>query len=170
MRAKRSWPRSSVPKGWAAEGPWRRVLKSISLMGTPHSQGPTSTARTMTARMIAPANASLCRRKRRHASAPSRARGLSGAPPISASAVADAGIEPAIEDVGEEVEEDHEAGEHERHRHDDRRVVREDRADQERADPGHAENLFGDDRAAEDRRHLERDECHHGDERVPERV
>ena len=53
---------------------------------------------------------------------------------VPASAEGNAWVEPAIEDIGDQVEEDDEAGEHERHRHDDRRVVGEDRADQQRAD------------------------------------
>ena len=39
-------------------------------------------------------------------------------------------------------------------------------ADQQRADAGHAEDLLGDDGAAEDRRHLQRDQRHHRDQRV----
>src|SRR5215831_15804236 len=118
MRARRSCPRSSVPKGWAADGPCSRALKSISLMGTGHSHGLTSTAVTITARMIAPRKARRWRRKRRHASAPGRTSGRDGAPPAASSAVNDAGVEPAIHDVGEQVEEDDEAGEHERYGHD----------------------------------------------------
>src|SRR5262245_17117067 len=132
MRASRSCPRSSVPNGCAADGPFNRAVKSISLIGTRHAQGPTRTPTTMIARMMAPASASLCRRKRRHASAPRSRGGRDGAPPLKAAvvpalgasvvpafeasvvpafealAVRDAGVEPAIEDVGEQVEEDHE--------------------------------------------------------------
>src|SRR5687768_14769223 len=119
MRARRSCPRSSVPKGCLGEGPSRRALKSISLIGTGHSHGATRTATTMTVRIIAPRNASLWRRKRRHSSAPQRAGGRTGAPPARALAVGDAGIEPAIDHVGEQVEENDEARAHERHRYDD---------------------------------------------------
>jgi hypothetical protein len=38
--------------------------------------------------------------------------------------------------------------------------------DQQRADAGHAEDLLGDDGAAEDRGHLQRDQRHHRDQRV----
>src|SRR5687767_10851418 len=145
MRASRSCPRSSVPKGCLSEGPWSRALKSISLIATGQSHGATSTATTITARIIAPLNASLWRRKRRHASRPSPIGGRGGAPPATASTVNDAGVEPAIDDVGKEIEENDEASQHERHRHDDRRVVREDRADQERPDAGHAKDLLGHD-------------------------
>src|SRR6185503_5159577 len=91
----------------------------------------------MRARITAPATARRWRRKRRQASAHGewlRARRFGAAPaPL---AVRDPGVEPAIEDVGEQVEEDDQAREHEGHRHDHRRVVGEDRADQERADAG----------------------------------
>ena len=59
-----------------------------------------------------------------------------------------------------------EAGEDEGHRHDDRRVVGQHRADQQRADAGNAEDLLGDDGAAEHDRHLQRDQRHDRDQRV----
>src|SRR6185436_6621013 len=137
MRARMSWPRSSVPSGWLHDGRWSFALKSISLIGTCQRSGPTSTASAMMARITAPATARRWRRKRRQASAHGewlRARRLGSAPaPL---AVSDPGVEPAIEEVGDQVAEDHEAREHEGHRHDHRRVVGEDRADEERADAG----------------------------------
>src|SRR6478735_6145439 len=139
MRASRSWPRSSVPNGCFHDGPSRRAPKSISFTGSFQIQGPAMTAITITARISVPRSASWWRRKRRHAS---ERGGFAGArAPASDSTVGDAGVEPAIEQVGDEVEEDHEAGEHEGHRHDHRRVVGEDRADEERADARHAEDL-----------------------------
>src|SRR5262245_24904179 len=170
IRARRSCPRSSVPKGCAAEGPCERGLKSISLMGTGHSHGLASTAVTITTRMIAPRNASRWRRKRRHASAPGRARGRAGAPAAAPSTVNDAGVEPAIHDVGEQVEEDHETGEHERHGHDDGGVVRQDRAHEQRSDARHAKDLLGHDRPAEDGGHRQRHQRHDGDEGVAQGV
>src|SRR5687768_1704625 len=155
MRAKRSCPRSSVPNGCLSEGPARRALKSMSLIGTFQSHGPTSTPKMMMPRMTVPKSASLWRRKRRHASAPQRTFGREGAPPARISPEGDTGIEPAIEHVGDEVEHDDQAGEDERHRHDHGRVVGEDRADEERADAGDAEDLLGDDGATEDRGHAE---------------
>src|SRR5438105_15688891 len=123
MRARMSWPRSSVPNGCAAVGVLRRAVKSMSLICTFQKSGPNATISTIVARTTRPTTARRWRRKRRHASAASetsRRRGGATAAAItdarSASlAVADAGIEPAIEQVGEEVEEDHEAGENERH-------------------------------------------------------
>src|SRR5690349_8663837 len=120
MRARRSWPRSSVPNGCFSDGPARRALKSMSLIGTCQIHGPASTANRMINRISAPPKASLWRRKRRHASVPQPTRGRIAPPAPEALAEADAGIEPAIEDVGDEVEEDHQAREHEGHRHDHR--------------------------------------------------
>ena len=73
------------------------------------------------------AKASLWRRKRRHASAPARGAPARRRAPRRVSG-GDARVEPAIEHVRDEVEQDDEAGEHEGHGHDDRRVVGEDRA------------------------------------------
>src|SRR6185503_10843919 len=145
IRASRSWPRSSVPSGCRHDEPCRRAVKSISLIGTPQSQGPNTTANVMIERMIAPVSASRWRRKRRQASMPSETCFSRRGSPPAASAVDDAGVEPAIEDVCQQVAENDENRENERHRHDHRRIVGENRADQQRADPGHAEDLLGDD-------------------------
>src|SRR5512140_2957383 len=133
MRARMSWPRSSVPNGWARVGVCSRALKSMSLIWIFHTSGPSATISTISVSTTRPATASLCRRKRRHASAQGevwRASVAAGA----ALAVADPRVEPAIEQVGDQVEEDDEAGEDEGHRHHHRRVVAQDRVDQERAD------------------------------------
>src|SRR5215218_11197898 len=133
MRAKMSWPRSSVPNGWLAVGVCRREVKSMSLIATFQSSGPIATISTMIARTTRPTTASRCRRKRRHASAAGEAlRRRAGT--SAGLAIADAGVEPAIEQIGDQVEKDHEAREHERHRHDHRGVVAQDRVDQQRAD------------------------------------
>src|SRR6476659_3574674 len=157
-----SWPRSSVPNGCFALGVLRRALKSMSLIWTRQASGPKTTRRIIRTRTTSPTTASRCRLKRRHASAHGEMlrRGSAGAIRPSGSAIADAGVEPAIEDVGDEVERDHEAGEDEGHGHHDRQVVALDRVDQQRADPGDTEDLIGDNRAAEDLRHRQRDKRH----------
>src|SRR5436190_157673 len=155
MRAKTSCPRSSVPKGWASDGGLRRALKSMSLIASFQNSGPKATIRTMMPSTISPATASLWRRKRRHASAHGEVSLRRGA---MALAVADAGVEPAIEQVGNQVEDDDEAGKDEGHGHHHRRVVAQDRVDQQRADARYAKDLLGDDRAAEHLRHRQRDE------------
>src|SRR6185437_14818755 len=105
-----SCPRSSVQNGWVHDGPSSLDAKSISLIGTRQSSGPSTTASTMIASTTELAIASLCRRKRRHASRP----GVDGAlladlAPVAAaaapgaSAVRDAGVEPAIKDICNEV-------------------------------------------------------------------
>src|SRR5689334_4237693 len=110
----------------------------MSLIGTRHSSGPNVTARAMNARMTLLATASLCRRKRRQISPPGDARSPRAIPSATELAEGDARVEPAIEDVGKQVEENHQAGEHKRHRHNNRRVIGEDRADQQRPDTGYA--------------------------------
>src|SRR5436190_4154737 len=166
MRAKMSWPRSSVPNGWLAVGVCSRDVKSMSLIATFQTSGPIVTRSTMTTSTVRPTTASRCRRKRRHASAAGETLRRRGAATVSATglAIADAGVEPAIEEVGDEVEEDDEAREHERHGHDHRRVVAQDGVDQERADAGNAEDLLGDDGAAEHLRHRQRHQRHDRDQ------
>src|SRR6185295_16700128 len=171
MRANRSWPRSSVPIGWRQDGPFSLAVKSMSLIATGQINGPNRTRKAISPSTTRPAIASLWRRNRRQASAHGellRARSTGGS--AMPSAVGDAGVEPAIEDVGEQVEEDYQAGKHERHRHDYRRVVGEDRGDEQRADARHAEDLLGDDGAAENRRQLQPDQRDHRDHGVPHHV
>src|SRR5437870_9617961 len=139
IRASRSWPRSSVPNGWPQDGPSRWAVKSISLTGTGQISGPNATASAIRPRIARPATASRWRRKRRQASRPGetcRARPGAAAAGLAALAIGDARVEPAIKDVGDKAEQDDETGEDEGHRHDDRRVVGQHRADQQGADTG----------------------------------
>src|SRR5947209_16720519 len=126
MRAKMSWPRSSVPNGWPSVGVARRAVKSISLIFSFQTIGPKATIRIIVASTTRPSTASLWRRKRRQASAAGeRSRRRGGAPVAAAAAasggalaIADAGVEPAIEQIGDEIEQDDEAREHEGDGHD----------------------------------------------------
>src|SRR3954447_26451025 len=149
MRASRSWPRSSVPNGCCHEGPSRRAVKSISLIGTFHRNGPSTMAAMIANKIARLATARRWRRNRLQASRRGEKRRSRLCTVALTSAVGDTWVEPAIEDIGDQVEEDDETGEHERHRHDEGRVVCEDRADQERADAGNAKDLLGDDGATE---------------------
>src|SRR5215470_19494524 len=189
MRASRSWPRSSVPSGCARDGPFSLALKSISLIGTRYTYGPISTATTNVSNTVNPTMARRWRRKRRVASRHNDVRGGLDVTSRAAGAVAtlmdaissvdvaqglssvrDPRVEPAVKKVGHEIEDDDQAREHERDGHDHRRVVREDRADQQRADAGDAEDLLGDDGARENAGDLQREQRHHGDERVSDDV
>src|SRR5437764_1362191 len=131
MRASRSCPRSSVPRGWAHEGVCMRALKSMSLIATRQRNGPSAIAATIASRMNVLANAILWRRKRSHASSHGE-KCRTGRCGAATSAEGDARIEPSIKDGHDEVEQEDEAGEHEGDRHDHRRVVGEDCADQQR--------------------------------------
>src|SRR6266581_6222762 len=170
MRAKRSWPRSSVPNGCAQEGVARRAVKSISLIGMRQTSGPNSTADVSSVRTTTLTTAMRWRRNLRHTSTPGETRRRRPTSGIATSAIGDAWVEPAIDDIGQEIEDDDETGEHERHRHDDGGVVGEDGADQQRADAGDAEDLLGDDGAAEHGRHLQGDQRHHRDQGVADHV
>src|SRR5688572_3641197 len=118
MRARRSWPRSSVPKGWFQEGPWSVAAKSMWLIGMRQTYGPIRMASTMRPSTPVLMTASRCRRKRRHASRVGENVGARVVAGAATSAEGDARVEPAIEDIGNQVEEDDETGEHERHGHD----------------------------------------------------
>src|SRR5215470_2328125 len=109
MRDSRSWPRSSVPNGWSQDGGASRAVKSISLIGTS-----ASSASTMTL-----AAARRWRRKRRTASRQGEKRRSRFCGTSAASAIGDAWVKPAIDHIGQEVEENDEAREHESHCHDD---------------------------------------------------
>src|SRR5262249_38510783 len=117
MRASRSWPRSSVPKGCCQDGGPRRAVKSMSLMGTGQSVVPSRTASPMAIRMPPPAGARRCRLNRRQASSPGEKRRPLARAPAPTSVEGNARIEPAIEDVGDEVEEHDETREDERNGH-----------------------------------------------------
>src|SRR5882757_2567720 len=116
MRASRSWPRSSVPNGCCHDGALSRAVKSISLIEAPQNSGAKRIAAIIAKRMNPLANASRWRRNRRHASRHGeKCRAGRGA---ARSAERDARIEPSIEDVRDEIEQDDKAGEHESDRHD----------------------------------------------------
>src|SRR5882757_2556777 len=144
MRASRSWPRSSVPNGCCHDGVLSRAVKSISLIGRRQSSGPNRTADVSSTRITTLTTAMRWRRNFRHTSRPGEMRGLRPCSGTAISAVGDAWVKPAIDDIGQEVEDDDETGEHERNGHDHRRIIGEDRADQQRADAGDAKNLLGD--------------------------
>src|ERR1700730_1631193 len=145
MRASRSCPRSSVPNGCANEGASRRAAKSMSLTATPQNRGANTIAATITIRMPALSTAMRWRRKRRHASSHGENGRAGRCGNATNSAECDAGIEPSIKYVRDEIEQHDEAGEHEGHRHDDRRIIGKDRADDQRTDARDAEDLLGDD-------------------------
>src|SRR5262249_25821873 len=182
MRAKRSWPRSSVPSGCAHEGPRSFALKSMSLMGTRYIAGPTTTATTMAKSTTAPRAASRWRRKRRNASSHSESAFVAGAAAgeeatcsvglrvLTGLSVRNPRIEPAVQQIGDQVEQHDQARENERDCHDDGRVVGEDGADQQGPDARHPEDLLGDDRAREDGRDLQRHQGQDGNEGIAHRV
>src|SRR4029077_4155520 len=99
----------------------------MSLIATFQTKGPSAIAAIIKTRTTALASASRWRRKRRHASSHGEKCRAWRCATAGTLAEGDARVEPSIEDVRDEVEQNDEAGEHEGHRHDDRRVVGEDR-------------------------------------------
>src|SRR5262245_36647789 len=126
-----SRPRSSHPSGCARDGPWRMAEKSMSSRDTGHSHGPAMTARIMKPRTMEPATANRCRRKRRHVSCQGETRFARDAVRALALAVGDTRVEPAIEDICDQVEEDDQAGKHKCDRHHHGRVVPKDRCNEQ---------------------------------------
>src|SRR4030095_9054473 len=145
MRANRSCPRSSVPRGWARLGPCRDTAKSMSLMRWWYTRGPRSVLSVKTMRMVMPKRARRCRQKRcqkfRH-----RLWGLAVASPMApygaavtavmalsdcsrivetprtSSAVGNPRVEQAIDKVSKQIEQDHQSCIDKGNRHDYRRV------------------------------------------------
>src|SRR5262247_513405 len=150
MRASRSWPRSSVPNGCVQLGPLRRAEKSMSLMATGQSVGPNMIGRIINSRITVLARARRCRRNLRQASKAGETGRERRKPLLPASSEGDAGVEPSIQDIGDQIEEDDKAGKDKSYCHDHRGVIGQDRTDQQRADARHAEDLFGDDGTTED--------------------
>src|SRR5258705_10537828 len=114
MRARTSWPRSSVPSGWAHDGALSLALKSISSMGTRYTSGPVRTASTMRTRTTEPKRARRGRRNRRQAPAVSDEdfrRAAGGGAPAEAPGAGlperDAGIAPGQEGIPHEGGNDH---------------------------------------------------------------
>ena len=138
MRASRSCPRSSVPKGCAQEGPCNLALKSISLMGSFQTSGPSKTANTINANSTAPAKASLWWRNRFQVSAPSERGGklptnaaVPALPNCGNSAKRDSGVEPSIKQICYQITSNHQTGKYKRHSHHHRRVVGQYRGNQQ---------------------------------------
>src|SRR5690242_8738255 len=98
-------------------------------MGTRQIKGPIRIASASSASTMTLKAASRCRRNLRSASRPGEKRGSRFAGARPESTIGDAWVKPAIDHIGQEVEDNHETGEHEGHGHDDRRVIGEDRAD-----------------------------------------
>src|SRR3954469_26029158 len=96
--------------------------------------GPSTTADVNIARITTLATAMRWRRNFRHASKPGEMRRGRLSSGTATSAIGDAWVKPAIVDIGQKVEDDDETSEHERHRHDDGRVIGENRGNQQRAD------------------------------------
>src|SRR3974377_885691 len=98
----------------------------MSLIGTCHKSGPSATAISIKPRMTALAAANRCRRNRAPVSKPGTGRSPRVRRSDRAQTGEDAGVEPAIEDVGNQIEQDDQTGEYKGDRHDHRRIVGED--------------------------------------------
>src|SRR6056297_21842 len=174
-----SCPSCIVPMGCARLGAVQRLRVSSAPGSTVQIYGPTVTKRMIATKQNMPAMAPRWCRNWYHASA-HWLRGASVriagaapagvAPEVAAtfgrSVIADPRVKDAVKDIRDQVERHDEHSEDEadglHHRH----VGPADRLDQLVADAVDAKDLLGDQRAAEDRGHVERDDRHDGDQRV----
>src|SRR5215510_6563476 len=132
MRANRSCPRSSVPRGWARLGPCKDTAKSMSLMRWWYTRGPKSVLSVNTMRTVMPKRARRCRQKRRQkfrhrlwdlaAAGPVAPYGAAftavmalsdcsriGETPRTSSAVGNPRVEKAIDKVSKQIEQNHQS-------------------------------------------------------------
>ena len=154
-RASRSWPSASVPQGCAQDGPCSMAEKSIASIGTRQISGPTRTPNTISAEhdQARPPPADACgsaATPRASATAAPRRAAPRQPPGQRPQRRAMRGSSQTYSRSAIRLSKHDEAGVHEGDGHDDRRVVGQDRRDQQRSDAGNAEDLFRDDGAAED--------------------
>src|SRR5215510_2835175 len=156
-----SVPRRCTPFGRASVLP--RFCASGSYGATSGAARATRIASSITA---APNGASRAPAARRKTFQRTAVKGAGLPRPGRRSARSDSGIDPAIEHV------DHEIADDEAHRdqqHDALHqgvVARKDRVDHEATDARQREDVFGDDRAADQRAELQAEDGHDGNERV----
>src|SRR5438552_2317941 len=152
MRERMQRPNWSVPRGNSVEGlasAWGRSCWIGSWGATCRAASATRESATMTPR---PISASRCRAKRRH------------------SFIANARVEPAIEDVHEQIDQDEHDGDEQHAALHDRVVTLEDGRDGKAPHTRPREDGLGDDGAAQEKAVLEPDHRDHGDQRVLEGV
>src|SRR5262249_47789791 len=169
-RERTSRPTLSVPRRCARSGRASvlpRFWASGSYGATSGAARATATASSMTP---APKGASRARAARRRTLHRIAWKGVGLSRPGRRSARSDPGIDPPIEHVDHEVAHD-EADSDQQHDSLAQRIVpREHRVDNEPPHAGKRENVFRDDRAADQRAELEPEDRHDRDERVAEHV
>src|SRR5512138_2323318 len=180
-RAKVSRPRSSVSNGCASVGALRTSFQSVcngstrAIHGAPSAMATKST--TTTAPMADAGRRRATRHARRRRGTGSTVRVGSSAPAVAvvlgitrAPADANPRIEKRVGDVYQQVDQHVRAGREEYDPLDERIVAREHRLDDEPAEAGHDEDLFGDNRAAHERAHLQPEDRDDRDEAVADGV
>src|SRR3954452_21615085 len=98
------------------------------------------------------------------------AAGRSGTPLWRSSRIADPRVQERVQDVRDEVEQDHERYRDHQPRQDDHVIAGVHRVDEEAPHPGPGEDRFGDDETARDRSHVEGHLRRDRDQRVAHRV
>src|SRR3990170_5720912 len=155
-RLNTSRPNSSVPKRYRPPGGASASCGAIARTSCGAMTGASAATSTLPVMMTRPMGATLLRRKRRaHHRQPTRTRRASAA---GALAVADAWVDPGIEEIH------HQIGDHEQERHHQHHalhhgiVALEDRLQHQPAHAGQREDLLDHHRAAQQVAHLEADD------------
>src|SRR6266545_1963595 len=159
-----SRPSSSVPSMWATPGGSSLPSRLTRYGSSGASQGANSALSTSRPMTMRPATAERLRRSWRHARCAFLVAGR------ASSAIADAWVDRAVQQIDGEVDQ---RDDHGREQHDalhERIVALVDRLDEQPADAWPGEDGLGDDRAAEQRADLEANHRHHRDQSIGQRV
>src|SRR5947208_5273653 len=159
-RAQTSRPTVSVPNRWPFPGPSgpRYAMTTIASGSYGVSQGAAAAASTSAPTMIAPT------RKNR------RLRAAEPSPTTVVSATLHPRVDQPVEQIDDQVREEHEDGGEQHRAGHQRDVEAEDGLHGEAPEAGPVEDRLGEDEAAHQRRDVEAEDRHDRDERIPQRV
>src|SRR5437773_8809081 len=168
-RLSTSRPTLSVPNQCARPGRARMFPRFCASGSYGASSGAASATTMAASNTAAPNGASRARAARRSASQ-RRSRTAGSRATSARSAKPDSGIDPAIQQVDEEVADDEADRDQQNYALHERIVARKDRVDHEAPDAGQREDVFRDHRAADQRAELEAHDGDDGDERILQHV
>src|SRR6266702_6829589 len=171
-RASTSRPTLSVPRRWAGPGcasAWPRSCLSGSSGETTGARIATATAASITATPNGASRAPAARRSIRHRRART-GRGAAGWAMAAGSAIPDPRVDPAIEEVHQQVAQDEAYRDEQHDALHERVVAREDRVHHETADAREGKDILRDYRPADQRAELKTQHRDDGDQGVLEDV
>src|SRR5919201_3194510 len=165
-RLNTSRPTLSVPSQCARPGR-ARLLPRFCASGSYGASSGAASAMTMAASSTAAPNGASRARVARRSASQRRSRTVTASRVTSArSANPDSGIDPAIQQVDEQIAHDEAERDQQDHALDERIVAREDRVDDEPSHARQREDVFRDDGTADQRAELKPEHGHDGDQRI----